>query len=74
MITELFNPTKLMSFLKNKFCTFIIQKLLTKMSNQEKMDIKEFIVTKITVTSNKEKNKLNSFLEYLDTSVNLPNV
>jgi len=72
VISELFNPSKLMGFLNNKFCSFVIQKLLKQMSRQEKIVIKDLLVNKITKTSKKEKNKLNTFLQSVESSMNFP--
>lgn len=54
-----------MRFLKNKFFTYVIQKILKKISKEEKLEIKDCILNKITITSKKEKNKLNNFMEIL---------
>ncbi len=65
IIAELFNPTKVMGFLKNKYGSFVLQKLSQIMTVQERIDIKIHLVSKIKTTSTKEKNKLSSFLEII---------
>lgn len=65
IIKELFNPTKLMGFLKNKYGSFVLQKLIKLMTIEERIEMKNYLSSKITVTSTKEKNRLNTFLETL---------
>ena len=65
IIKELFNPTKLMGFLKNKYGSFVLQKLIKLMTMEERIEMKNYLSSKITVTSTKEKNRLNTFLEIL---------
>lgn len=65
IIGDLFNPTKIMGFLKNKYGSFVLQKIIKIMTEQERIEMKSFLASKITVTSTKEKNRLNNFLEIL---------
>ncbi len=64
---DFFNPTKIMGFLKNKYGSFVLQKIIKTMSQQERIEMKSYLSSKITVTSTKEKNRLNNFLEILDS-------
>lgn len=65
VINELFNPTKLIGFLKNKYGSFVLQKLIKLMDIEERKEMKLYITSKITITSSKEKTRLNNFLEIL---------
>ena len=65
IITDLFNPTKLMGLLKNKYGSFVLKKLIKLMSVKERIETGTYIASKITTTSTKEKQRLNNFLEIL---------
>jgi hypothetical protein len=65
MIRELFNTTKISSLLKNKYGNFVLQKAIQVMDIDEKKDIKDNLAKKISLTSNKEKVRLNSLLEII---------
>jgi hypothetical protein len=65
MIRELFNTTKISSLLKNKYGNFVLQKAIQVMNNDEKKEIKDILAKKISLTSNKEKVRLNSLLEII---------
>jgi hypothetical protein len=65
MNKELFNTSKLTSLLKNKYGNFVLQKAIQIMSKEEKNDIKDCIAKRISITSNKEKARLNSLLEII---------
>jgi hypothetical protein len=65
MITELFHPGKLLGLLKNKYGSFVLQKSINHLTKEEKEEKKLFIESKVNVTSQKEKNRINSFLELL---------
>lgn len=66
MISELFSPIKFPNLIKNKYGGFVIQKAILFMSNNEKQETKRIITTKLDVTSNKEKSRLEAFLKLLD--------
>jgi len=72
VISQLLDPTKFLSFCKNKYCTFVIIKLLKNIIQKDKLEIKNILESKITVTSSKEKDKLESFLRVLDCSLTSP--
>ncbi len=65
MIKELFNTTKISSLLKNKYGNFVLQKAIQVMNNDEKKEVKDILAKKISLTSNKEKVRLNSLLEII---------
>lgn len=54
-----------MGFLKNKYGSFVLQKIIKIMTLQERIEMKNYLPSKITTTSTKEKNRLNNFLEIL---------
>ena len=65
MIKELFNTTKISSLLKNKYGNFVLQKAIQVMNKDEKKEVKDILAKKISLTSNKEKVRLNSLLEII---------
>lgn len=67
IISDLFDPTKLMGSLKNKYGSFVLQKIIKIMNAQERIEMKYYLSSKITTTSTKEKSKLNNFLEILNS-------
>jgi hypothetical protein len=66
MISELFSPFKFPNLTKNKYGGFVIQKAVVFMSQNEKQDTKKLINSKLDITSNKERIRLESFLKLLD--------
>lgn len=62
MIKELFNTSKLSSLLKNKYGNYVLQKAIQIMSYQEKTEIKEYLMKKVSFSSNKEKARLNALI------------
>ena len=65
MVKELFNTSKISSLLKNKYGNFVLQKAIQVMTKEEKKEIKEYLIKKISLTSNKEKARLNSLIEII---------
>ena len=65
MVKELFNTSKISSLLKNKYGNFVLQKAIQVMTKCEKKEIKEYLIKKISLTSNKEKARLNSLIEII---------
>lgn len=65
MIKELFNTSKISSLLKNKYGNYVLQKAIQIMTNEEKMEIKEYLMKKVSFTSNKEKARLSSLIEII---------
>jgi hypothetical protein len=68
MIDELFNPGKLLSLLKNKYGGFVLQKSINYLTKEEREEMSLFIQTKVNVTSQKEKTRINTFLQFLSTN------
>ena len=66
MINDIMNPGKLLSLLKNKYGTFVLQKAISYLSAPEKEKIKNFLQNKINVTSSNEKVRVNAFFEMLN--------
>jgi len=65
MIKEIFNTSKLSSLLKNKYGNYVLQKSIQIMSNEEKCEIKEHLMKKVTFSSNKEKARLNDLIDII---------
>lgn len=65
MIKELFNTSKLSSLLKNKYGNYVLQKAIQIMSFEEKNEIREHLMKKVSFSSNKEKARLNSLIEMI---------
>jgi hypothetical protein len=65
MIKELFNTVKISSLLKNKYGNFVLQKAIQVMTKDEKKEIRDYLAKRISLTSNKEKARLNSLLEII---------
>ncbi len=63
MIGDIFNPFKLLGLLKNKYGSFVLQKAINFMNKNEKEEMKNYLVSKTNITSQKEKTRFNSFLE-----------
>jgi len=58
--------TKISSLLKNKYGNFVLQKAIMVMSNEEKIEIKEYLIKKIPLISNKEKARLKALIEIIN--------
>jgi len=65
MIKELFNTSKLCSLLKNKYGNYVLQKAIQIMSFEEKNEIREYLMKKVSFSSNKEKARLNALVEII---------
>jgi hypothetical protein len=65
MIDELIHPGKLLGLLKNKYGGFVLQKSINHLTQQERADRRKMLESKINVTSQKERARVNSFLELL---------
>jgi hypothetical protein len=63
MINDILNPSKILGLLKNKYGSFVLQKAVNYLSCKEKEEMKNYLCSKISVTSVKEKSRINSFLE-----------
>ena len=55
-----------MAFLKNKYGSYVLQKSISYLSLEEKKEIKKALETNISTTSNKEKARLNNFINILN--------
>jgi hypothetical protein len=51
--------------IKNKYGNFVLQKALGSLSQEEKRAIKDDLLKKVNVTSNKEKARMSSLIENL---------
>jgi hypothetical protein len=56
-----------MGMLKNKYGTIVLTKSMKYLSDMERRDRKHLILSKINVTSSKEKIRLNEFLDNLSS-------
>jgi len=65
MIKELFNTSKLSSLLKNKYGNYVLQKAIHIMSYDEKSEIREYLMKKVSFSSNKEKARLNALIDMI---------
>lgn len=65
MIKELFNTSKLSSLLKNKYGNYVLQKAIQIMSFEEKNEIREYLMKKVSFSSNKEKARLNALVDMI---------
>lgn len=65
IVKELFNNTKIASLIKNKYGNFVLQKAIVLLNEDAKLELKQDILKKIKVTSNKEKTRLNKLIEML---------
>lgn len=65
MIKEIFNTSKLSSLLKNKYGNYVLQKSIQIMSQDEKAEIKEHLMKKVSFSSNKEKARLNDLIDMI---------
>ena len=62
---QLFFSSKVLSVIKNKYGRYVLQKAIKYMTVEQKKEIKEQLMS-INVTSQKEKNRLKSFLSFLE--------
>ncbi len=53
------------SLLKNKYGNFVLQKAINTMSTEERKELKEYLIKKVSITSNKEKARISSLLEII---------
>ena len=65
-LIEIFNFSKISSILKNKYGNFVLQKAIMIMSPEEKKEIKEYLIKKIGLISNKEKARLKGLIDILN--------
>ena len=65
IIDEFFKPLKIIGLIKNKYGLFVTQKIVKIMTKEEKSEMKAYLKEKISITSTKEKQYLQSLFEYL---------
>ena len=65
IIDEFFKPLKIIGLIKNKYGLFVTQKIVKIMTKEEKSDMRAYLNEKISITSTKEKQYLQSLFEYL---------
>jgi len=46
---------------------FVLQKAIETMKCEEKLEIKEYLIKKLSVTSKQEKGRLNALIELIST-------
>ena len=59
------NTSNFLAILKNKYGNFVIQKPIARMGVKERLDLKDYLIKKVTVTGGKERTKFNALLELL---------
>jgi hypothetical protein len=65
-VKDIFNFSKISSLLKNKYGNFVLQKAIMIMSLEEKKEIKEYLIKKISLISNKEKARLKGLIDIIN--------
>jgi len=65
MIQELFNFSKISSLLKNKYGSFVLQKAIQIMNLEEKYELKDYLIKKVNITSNKERTRLKCLIDMI---------
>ncbi len=61
---EIFNPVNFIALLKNKYGNFVLQRLLGKITVEEKPRLKEVIIKSSNMCGSKEKIKLNQIMNF----------
>ncbi len=69
ILNELFNPSKLLSLLKNKYGGFVLHKAVKYLSDDEKLQKKNILLSRFSINSSKEKSRVIEFLKLLDSGV-----
>ena len=65
IVKELFNASKISSLIKNKYGNYVLQKVISILNPEKKREIKEDLLKKLNVTSNKEKVRLKTLIDCL---------
>jgi hypothetical protein len=65
IVKELFNASKISSLIKNKYGNYVLQKAISILHPEKKREIKEDLLKKVNVTSNKEKVRLKTLIDCL---------
>ena len=52
--------------MKNKYGSFVLQKVISVMEQKDKIEIKEYLLKKMEILSHKEKSRIKSLVEMLD--------
>ena len=63
---EIFNFTKLSGLMKNKYGSFVLQKVISVMAQKDKIEMKEYLLKKMEILSHKEKSRIKSLVEMLE--------
>lgn len=61
---EIFNPIILIALLKNKYGNFVLQRLLSKITPEEKPRLEDVIIKSSNMCGCKEKLKLNQLISF----------
>lgn len=61
---EIFNPVNFIALLKNKYGNFVLQRLLGKITKEEKPRLKEVLIKSSNMCGSKEKLKLNQIMSF----------
>jgi hypothetical protein len=64
-LKELFSTAKIASLAKNKYGNFVLQKAISLLNEEKKKALKEEIVSKLKVSSSKERARLSKLMEIL---------
>lgn len=65
MLKELYNPSKFLQFLKNKYGRFVLIKSILYLSSGEKKELKINLEKNISLSTNKDKIRFNQFFTRL---------
>ncbi len=57
------NTHNFILILKNKYGNFVIQKAISRLGQNDKIEMKEYLLKKVNVNGGKEKIKFNAILE-----------
>jgi len=61
---EVFNPVSFIALLKNKYGNFVLQRLLGKITVEEKPRLKDVLIKSSHMCGTKEKAKLNQLMSF----------
>jgi len=61
---EIFNPVNFIALLKNKYGNYVLLRLLSKITVEEKPKLKEVLIKSCNMCGTKEKTKLNQIMNF----------
>lgn len=61
---EIFNPVSFIALLKNKYGNYVLQRLLGKITVEEKPRLKDVLLKSSNMCGTKEKTKLNQIMNF----------